>query len=77
MFFDLERSVNAPFKTISSEELVDEIRANGIDVQYIPDRSMIASLLLKSCNPSDILMIMGARDDTLAEFSRTLLNQLY
>ena len=33
--------------------------------------------LIRSCNPGDILIIMGARDDTLSEFARTLLGELW
>ncbi len=56
-------------KKISSVELIDGIKANGIKAEHMSDRKQIADRFLKA-RPEDMIVIMGAIDDTLTEFAR-------
>lgn len=56
--------------------LADQIEAGGRTAQHIADRSAIGDLLVGEAKPGDRILIMGARDDTLAEFARELVDRL-
>jgi UDP-N-acetylmuramate--alanine ligase len=59
-----------------SEWLAEQIRARGGDVDHVPDRAEIGERMLAEARPGDRIVIMGARDDTLAEFARDLVRRL-
>jgi UDP-N-acetylmuramate--alanine ligase len=42
----------------------------------MPERTDIGEELLAQAQPGDRIVIMGARDDTLAEFARELVRRL-
>jgi len=63
-------------KDISSRDLTDAVALAGRRADFIPDRSAIAARLLDEANPGDRIVIMGARDDTLTDFGRHLLDIL-
>jgi UDP-N-acetylmuramate--alanine ligase len=63
-------------RTRGSEWLAEQIAAKGGKVEHVPDRSDIADKLLAKAKPGDRILIMGARDDTLAEFARDLVTRL-
>jgi UDP-N-acetylmuramate--alanine ligase len=63
-------------RTRGSDWLADQIRDRGRHVEHIPDRAAISEKLLSEARPGDRILIMGARDDTLAEFARTLVERL-
>ena len=63
-------------KTISSVDLIDPIVISGINARYIPIRSHIADWFTESAKPGDIIVIMGARDNTLSDFAKEILIQL-
>ena len=50
----------------------------GIDRQaeHIPERPKIGEALLAEARPGDRILIMGARDDTLIDFARGLVQRL-
>jgi UDP-N-acetylmuramate--alanine ligase len=63
-------------RTRGSDWLAEQIVAKGGKAEHIADRARIAEQLLAEARPGDRIVIMGARDDTLAEFARELVRRL-
>jgi UDP-N-acetylmuramate--alanine ligase len=63
-------------RTRGSDWLAEQIEAKGGSAAHVPDRSEIGEKLLAEARPGDRIVIMGARDDTLAEFARELVRRL-
>jgi UDP-N-acetylmuramate--alanine ligase len=59
-----------------SDALITAINAGGRSGHYIPQRSDCAAPLVALAKPSDRIVIMGARDDTLAVFAQDILSRL-
>ena len=59
-----------------SERIVRLIRDAGSTAEYIPERAACADRLVELARPGDRIVIMGARDDTLALFAKDLLARL-
>ena len=59
-----------------SERIVRLIDAAGGKAEYIPARDDCAARIVQLARPGDRVVIMGARDDTLALFARDLLDVL-
>ena len=63
-------------RTRGSDWLADAVSAHGRHAEHIPDRAAIGEALLAEARPGDRIVVMGARDDTLAEFARDLVDRL-
>lgn len=63
-------------RTRGSDWLADEVKARTRDAQHIPERALIGDTLLEDAKPGDRVLIMGARDDTLIDFARNLVDRL-
>jgi len=61
---------------VSSRDIVAGIRAGGREAVAFPDRSACGEHLLGLVRPGDRIVVMGARDDTLASFAAELLRTL-
>jgi UDP-N-acetylmuramate--alanine ligase len=59
-----------------SERIVGLICEAGGTAEYIPDREACGTRMAAMARPGDRIVIMGARDDTLAEFASDLLRRL-
>jgi UDP-N-acetylmuramate--alanine ligase len=59
-----------------SEWLADAIGAREKHAEHIPERAKIGDALVAEARPGDRILIMGARDDTLIDFARELLEKL-
>ena len=59
-----------------SERIVGLIRSAGGKAEHIPARDDCAARIVELARPGDRVVIMGARDDTLALFARDLLAAL-
>jgi UDP-N-acetylmuramate--alanine ligase len=59
-----------------SEWLAEQIVGRGGTAEHIAQRLAIADRLVEEVRPGDRILIMGARDDTLAEFARDLVERL-
>src|SRR3982751_4217463 len=57
-------------RTRGSDWLAEQVRAKGAKAEHIPERAAIGEALLAEAKPGDRIVVMGARDDTLAEFAR-------
>ncbi len=63
-------------RTRGSDWLAEQVRSKGGQTEHVADRSDIGEKLLAEARPGDRILIMGARDDTLAEFARELVQKL-
>ena len=59
-----------------SDWLAEQVRSKGGNAEHIPERTAIGDRLVSEARPGDRILIMGARDDTLAEFARDLIDRL-
>ena len=59
-------------RSIRSEDLVRSLRDAGVDAVVAPTRDEASRLLTGSARSGDRIVVMGARDDTLPIFARTL-----
>ena len=59
-----------------SERIVRLVEEAGGRAEYIPTRKAVEDRLVNLSRPGDRIVVMGARDDTLSEFARRLLQRL-
>ena len=59
-------------KDISAADLVRDLEKTGKRVHFIPGRKKILSLLKGLAVKGDRIVVMGARDETLTEFARSI-----
>jgi UDP-N-acetylmuramate--alanine ligase len=59
-----------------SDWLAEQVRSLGKNAEHVADRSALGEALLAEARPGDRVLIMGARDDTLIDFARELLEKL-
>jgi len=63
-------------RTRGSDWLAAEIRERGAKAEHIAERRAIGEALMREARAGDRIVIMGARDDTLSEFARELVERL-
>ena len=63
-------------KDISAKDLINDISALGKQAYFVSDRSMFLSSARDHLTPGSVLLLMGARDPSLEEFSKGIYNQL-
>jgi len=63
-------------RTRGSDWLAGEISARDRQAEHIPERANIGEALAAEAKPGDRVLVMGARDDTLIDFARGLLENL-
>ncbi len=63
-------------RSVGSAEIVAGITAVGRQAEHIANRAACGTRLLAEAKPGDRVIIMGARDDTLATFAADLVAQL-
>jgi UDP-N-acetylmuramate--alanine ligase len=63
-------------KSRGSDWLAAEVNARGAQAEHIPERAKIGDALVAEAQAGDRIIIMGARDDTLIDFARELLDKL-
>jgi UDP-N-acetylmuramate--alanine ligase len=63
-------------RAVTSTDIVEGVKAQGCDARFFPGRQACGEELLALARPGDRMVVMGARDDTLATFARGLLAQL-
>jgi UDP-N-acetylmuramate--alanine ligase len=59
-----------------SDWLAEQVKARGRSAEHISERAKIGDALIAEARAGDRILIMGARDDTLIEFARGLLDRL-
>ncbi|MDB5492280.1 MAG: UDP-N-acetylmuramate--alanine ligase [Micavibrio sp.] len=63
-------------KDISSNDLIGDITAGGRDAHFFQTRDDAGAFMLANAKAGDRIVIMGARDDTLSEFAKDILQKL-
>jgi UDP-N-acetylmuramate--alanine ligase len=63
-------------RNVTSKDIVDAVAVRGFPARAIADRSECGSALVAEARPGDRIIIMGARDDTLATFAGNLVRLL-
>ena len=63
-------------KTRGSDWLAEQITKREKQAEHIPERARIGDALIAEARDGDRIVIMGARDDTLSEFARELVERL-
>ena len=63
-------------KDISAADLVRDLERTGKRVHFIPDRKKIVSLVKGLAAKGDRVVVMGARDDSLSDFARSIFEAL-
>ena len=63
-------------KVRGSDWLAEEVRRHGRTAEHIAERAGIGEALIEEAQPGDRVLIMGARDDTLIDFARDLVERL-
>src|SRR5881628_923399 len=63
-------------KARGSDWLAAEVERHGRQAQHIPERTAIGDALIAEAHAGDRILIMGARDDTLIDFARSLVERL-
>lgn len=59
-------------KDISSKDLIDEIAKEIPNSFYLPDREEIKKAIAKNIKPEDVVIVMGARDNTLTTLAKDI-----
>ncbi len=63
-------------RTRGSDWLAGAVKERGRDAFHVPQRSEIADELVAEAKTGDRILIMGARDDTLIDFARELVERV-
>ncbi len=63
-------------RSVGSDRIAGMIREHGGTAEHIPARADCGARIAGLAQPGDRIVIMGARDDTLAQFARDLLASL-
>ena len=63
-------------KSRGSDWLAEEVGKRSRQAQHMPERASIGDALISDAQPGDRILIMGARDDTLIDFARDLVERL-
>lgn len=63
-------------RSVGSERIVALINAAGGQAQHMASRADAGEAIAKLVRPGDRVVVMGARDDTLAQFAADLLGQI-
>ena len=63
-------------KSRGSDWLAEELGRHAKHAEHIPERSAIGDAMVAAARPGDRILIMGARDDTLIDFARDLVERL-
>jgi UDP-N-acetylmuramate--alanine ligase len=63
-------------KSRGSDWLAEELGRHHRHAEHIAERGAIGDALVEEARPGDRILIMGARDDTLIDFARSLVERL-
>ena len=63
-------------KVRGSDWLAEQVRGHGKEAEHVTDRLQIGDRLISEARDGDRILIMGARDDTLIDFARSLVERL-
>lgn len=58
---------------VSSAQIFEGLKKYGTNVKFIPCRNETAADIAASAKPGDVILVMGARDPTLTDFAKQIL----
>lgn len=59
-------------KDISANDLINDIRASGKNAFFVEDRNLLLESVKPHLQPGNVLLLMGARDPSLEQFSKEI-----
>jgi len=62
-------------RSIGSSVIAEGVAAHGKTALALPDRAACGDRLVELAQPGDLIVVMGARDDTLSEFAADILRR--
>jgi UDP-N-acetylmuramate--alanine ligase len=63
-------------RSVGSRDIIADIERHGRKALAFPDRPACGDALVRLARRGDRIVIMGARDDSLSQFARELLERL-
>jgi len=63
-------------RSLGSNVIAEGVTAAGKTAAALPDRPACGDRLVELAQPGDLIVIMGARDDTLSEFAADVLKRV-
>jgi UDP-N-acetylmuramate--alanine ligase len=63
-------------RDFSSADIVAEIAALGTNAEYAPAREWLVDRVAQEARSGDLVLVMGARDPSLSELARMMLNRI-
>jgi UDP-N-acetylmuramate--alanine ligase len=63
-------------KDVSSKDVTDGVVKNGANALYLPTRQDVIDYLAKNTKDNSVVVVMGARDNSLTTFAKDILTRL-
>lgn len=63
-------------RDISAADLIQDLQNLNVQAAFVEQRSDCFQAMLQASQPGDVLLLMGARDPSLADFSRNCWEEL-
>lgn len=63
-------------KDIDSGHITAPLKGRGLDARHVPVREDIIPEIAAAAQPGDLVLVLGARDPTLSDFARRVLQRL-
>ena len=63
-------------RDISSAEVIADIAARGVAAELAPTREWLVERLAREAKPGDLILVMGARDPSLTDLARAILQRM-
>lgn len=75
-FLDVFYAGGTAARDISSADVVADLTVRGVAAELAPSRAWLADRLAAEAQAGDLILVMGARDPSLTELARTLLDRV-
>lgn len=63
-------------RTVTSSDVADKMKFENGHVLYFGDRKLMLPYLKMSIKPGDVILTMGARDNSLSDFAKQIFNEV-
>jgi UDP-N-acetylmuramate--alanine ligase len=63
-------------RDLSSSAIVDDVAARGVAAEFAPSREWLIERIAEVARDRDLVLVMGARDPSLTDFARSVLERL-
>ena len=63
-------------RDVTSTDVAEAMQKKSQQVQFFPDRKEMLPFLKEKCQPGDAILVMGARDTTLSDFAKEIVDYL-